>query len=192
MKTLMIICMTLVTLSVSAQEFKPFKVNVSLGYAHLMGKEASGGVLAAVEPKVGLGDNFDLGLRMELAGANRIILFNGQSNKTEIKFFGSYLLTGTIYLSRSDFRPYIGAGAGVYRFAGATFDAVNDNEEYTLDPSQKFGSMIRGGFKAKHFNAGVEYNTVSPSKYNIQGQMFEGKNSYLAIKLGFDIGGGRR
>lgn len=192
MKTFFLIGLFLTSLSVAAQEFKPFKVNASLGYTRMVGKELSNGFLAALEPKYGIGDYFDLGFRIELAGANRILLLNGQSQKSELKAFGSYLLTGNVYLTRSNFRPYIGVGAGYYNYAGNTYDMETDTEEYRLEASGKFGTMLRVGFKAGHWVVAGEYNLVAPSEYEIRGQTIKGKNSYLAVKLGFDIGGGRK
>src|SRR5204862_1122094 len=55
--------------SAKSQEsnFKPFKVDVSLGYAIPGGKGAKGGVLFAVEPKYAIISNLSVGLRMEAA-----------------------------------------------------------------------------------------------------------------------------
>ncbi|MBS1602761.1 MAG: hypothetical protein JST42_08845, partial [Bacteroidetes bacterium] len=47
--------------------FKPFKVDVSFGYAMPAGSGAKGGVLFAVEPKYAVLDQLAVGLRMEAA-----------------------------------------------------------------------------------------------------------------------------
>ena len=186
-----------VTFSATAQDFKPFKVNLSLGYAKPAGSGASGGALFSLEPKYGLSDNLDLGLRFELAAMAQSISVNNQNGDVSVKGMGSYLLTGTYYLSKKNFRPYVGLGAGLYTIAGTTVTVVDgqvddDFEDYQVEASRKFGVMARVGFKAGHFNLGVEYNIVPNSKSDIFGQSINSKNAYLGVKLGFDIGGGRK
>ena len=51
----------------NAQTFKPFKVDVSTGYAIPGGKEAKGGILFALEPKYAVIPNLSVGLRFEAA-----------------------------------------------------------------------------------------------------------------------------
>lgn len=49
------------------QTFKPFKVDIALGYALPSGSGSKAGALFAVEPKYSLNDNLTLGLRLEAA-----------------------------------------------------------------------------------------------------------------------------
>ncbi|GAB3919704.1 outer membrane beta-barrel protein [Larkinella terrae] len=196
-KSLLLAFFALMTLSASAQDFKPFKVNVSLGFARPAGSGAAGGLLVSLEPKYGLMDNLDLGLRIELAAMARSISVNNQNGDVSAKGMGSYLLTGTYYLSKNNFRPYVGLGAGLYSIAGTTVTVVNgqvqdDHDDYKVEASNKFGVMARVGFKAGHFNLGVEYNIVPNSKSDILGQQIDSKNAYLGVKIGVDIGGGRK
>lgn len=196
-KTLLLAFFALITLSATAQDFKPFKVNLSLGYARPAGSGAAGGLLVSLEPKYGLSDNLDLGLRIELAAMARSISVNNQNGDVSAKGMGSYLFTGTYYLSKNNFRPYVGLGVGLYSIAGTTVTVVNgqvqdDYEDYKVEASNKFGVMARVGFKAGHFNLGVEYNIVPNSKSDILSQSIDSKNAYLGVKLGFDIGGGRK
>jgi outer membrane protein W len=188
----------LVAGSVSAQEFKPFKFNISLGYAAPVGQGASGGVLFSVEPKYGINDNIDLGLRAEGAIVASAIDVSGTGNNAngtaKVSGLGSYLLTGTYLFTTNNFRPYLGAGLGVYSVAGSTVTISNGstNDDISLESSTQFGGMIRAGFKASHFNLGVEYNLIPNSKgLALSGRTVEGKNSYIGVKLGIDIGGGR-
>ncbi len=175
-------------------EFKPFKVDVSLGYAIPMGGQGSkGGALFVIEPKYAVIPQLSVGLRIEsavmLAGVN---LSTGEYNSTSsAKAAVSYLATGDYYFNNNDFRPFAGAGAGVFTTAGVTIDSDNPN----IAEGTKFGGMVRAGFEYKHFRFGAEYNlvpksTVPPSDattndgYTIQ-------NAYIGIKLGVCIGGGR-
>ncbi|MBC7569036.1 MAG: hypothetical protein H7319_04785, partial [Spirosoma sp.] len=84
----------LVAVSASAQEFKPFKVNVSLGFAKPLGVGASGGVLFGIEPKYGLNDNIDLGVRLESALVARGVTVMGESATGDVAGISSAVLTG--------------------------------------------------------------------------------------------------
>jgi outer membrane protein W len=193
MKKAVLLLLCLVAFSASAQEFKPFKVNLSLGYAKPLGAGASAGFLLALEPKYSLNDNLELGLRLESAIVARAFSYQNQTGDAEVKGLGSYLLTGNYFFSTENFRPYVGVGAGLYTVAGTTVTIVNGqaNDNYVVQGETKFGLMGRAGFKAGHFNLSVEYNAVPKSSSKLQSVTLESKNAYVGIKLGVDIGGGR-
>ncbi|GAB3938454.1 hypothetical protein [Larkinella terrae] len=191
MKTLTIFSAMLISFAVSAQDYKPLKVNISAGKAQISGK-SEGGFLVSVEPRYGKSNYFDLGLRLEAAGAQRLLQINGQQQKSEAKFFGSGLLTGNFYLTGAGLRPYIGAGVGLYQFGRVTFGDIPESERVDFDPSTRFGGMIRAGLKLGHINAAVEYNMVSASKYTINGDPLKATNNYVGFKIGLDLGGGKK
>lgn len=157
--------------------FKKFKVDVSLGYASPQESGGSGtkaGLLFVVEPKYAVMDNLSVGLRMEGAVMANIAK-DGESGTAKANY--SYLATGDYYFSNNKFRPFAGAGAGVFTFASISSDnPALDN----LPVSSKFGFMARGGFEYGHLRVGVEYNFVGD------------KSGYLGLKLGAVIGGGRK
>jgi len=193
-KLLLTACTCLALTAASAQDFKPFKVNLSLGYAKPAGPGASGGVLVSAEPKYGWNDYIDFGFRMEGAMMARAVMINDEAGEGEIKFSGSYLLTTTMLLTDTYVRPYVGFGAGLYRSAGmgVSADAANPEGDVAMEASNKFGGMLRAGLKMGHFVLGAEYNLVPSTKYSLStGDKIKGTNSYLGVKLGFDIGGGR-
>jgi len=197
-KVFLALCM-LVAVSASAQEFKPFKVNLSLGFAKPLGVGASGGVLFGIEPKYGLNDNIDLGVRLESALVARGVTVMGESATGDVAGISSAVLTGNYLLSTGNFRPFIGLGLGLFNVASAgviTVDNGQTNENVSFSAATKLGAMVRAGFKAGHFVVGVEYNAISASDgLRISSSANVGtisiKNSYLGVKLGFDIGGGR-
>jgi outer membrane protein X len=177
-------------------EFKPFKVDVSAGYAiPIGGTGAKGGALFAVEPKYAVMPQLSVGIRIvELAVTIAGIDFkNGTSNSTaSAKAAASFLVTGDYYFNNNNFRPFAGAGAGIFIAAGATASSTNTN----VAEGAQFGGMVRGGFEYKHFRFGVEYNAAgkseAPASTATANDGYFVRNSYVGIKLGICIGGGRR
>ncbi len=171
------------SLSMQAQDgdqiFKKFKVDVSIGYAIPQTSQGTGrnaGVLFVIEPKYAVMDELSLGLRME--GAAMVNVDDlGETGKAQVN--GSYLATGDYYFSNEKFRPFIGAGAGLFTYANVDIDddisSAND-----IPTTSNFGFMARGGFEYGHLRLGVEYNFV------------QDKSGYLGLKLGVVIGGGRK
>ena len=190
---------TIVSVSATAQsgsDLKPFKVDVSLGYALPGGSGAKGGVLFAVEPKYAVQSQIAVGLRMEAAVIARFSGYDadGYPNNASVKAAGSYLATGDYYFSDNySFRPFAGAGAGIFSLASAEINS----DEGAVSGGTKFGGMVRGGVEMSHFRIGIEYNIVPTTKFagfdnNGDPATLTSKNSYLGIKLGVCIGGGPR
>jgi outer membrane protein X len=195
MKHFCTLLLALVAFTATAQEFKPFKVNLSVGYAQPIGAGVSGGLLIAAEPKYGITDNIDLGLRFEAAIVARGIEVAGNTTTSDVGAFGSYLLTGNYLIGKGGFRPFVGLGVGLFSIGSAGTITVEDGqgaEDVTFVSDTKFGGMIRAGFKAGHFVLGVEYNAVPTTETQFRNATITSENAYLGIKLGFDIGGGRK
>ena len=191
---------SIVSISAIAQSesgLKPFKVDVSAGYALPGGKGSKGGVLFVVEPKYAVMSQLSVGLRMEGAVIARFSGFDTEGNPSQVSVSaaGSYLATGDYYFSDNySFRPFAGAGAGIFSLASAQ---ANSNETTGVSAGKKFGGMIRGGIELSHFRLGIEYNIVPSTKfdgYDSQGNVAKltSKNGYLGIKLGVCFGGGPR
>lgn len=179
--------------------FKPFKVDVSLGYAIPSGSGAKGGVLFAIEPKYAVMNQLSVGLRIEGAVTARgVVAPDGTSAHGDVKASSSYLATGDYYLTNNTFRPFVGAGVGIFSLAAASGDFDGTGDNYTIaTSSSKFGGMLRAGFEAGHFRLGVEYNLIGSTKIPFDDGMggttnLSIKNSYLGIKIGAFFGGGRK
>jgi len=178
-------------------DLKPFKVDVSLGYAIPGGKGAKGGVLFAVEPKYAVIPAFSVGLRMEGAVVARFSGYdeNGEEMDASVKASGSYLLTGDYYFTDNySFRPFAGGGAGIFSLASVEVNSTSGE----VSGGTKFGGMVRAGFELSHFRLGLEYNLIPKTTftgYDENGEMTSGltsKNGYIGIKVGVCIGGGPR
>ncbi|OQP44432.1 hypothetical protein A4H97_08610 [Niastella yeongjuensis] len=174
--------------------YKPFKVDLALGYAIPGGTGAKGGVLFALEPKYAVIPNVSVGLRMEAAVMARgQVDASGNSANVDVKAAGSYLLTGDYYFTSTTVRPFAGLGLGLYSLAAAS---VSDNgSSASASGGSKFGEMIRAGVEIAHFRVGLEYNFVPKTTTEVivgsTKSEWSSKNSYMGIKLGFFIGGGK-
>jgi hypothetical protein len=183
-----------IVFSASGQTYKPFKVNLSLGYAQPLLSGISGGVLFGLEPKYGINDHIDLGVRLEGALVARGVTLNGSTSRGEVNYMGSYLLTGNYLFGKAKTRPFIGLGGGLYRITSSGDIEITDGqswEEITLTAANKWGALLRAGIKAGHFLVSVEYNAVPASVAHLGSSRMRSRNDYLGIKLGLDIGGGK-
>jgi outer membrane protein with beta-barrel domain len=195
MKKIVLSLFLLATVAIAnaQNEFKPFKVDVSLGYAIPGGEGAKGGVLFVVEPKYAVIPSVSVGLRLETAiMARGRTDASGSNTEVDVKAAGSYLVTGDYYFTSSTVRPFAGAGLGIYSLASAS---TEDNGA-SVSAGSKFGEMIRAGVELSHFRVGVEYNIVPKTTMeyiNSNGVKTTSsmKNGYIGIKVGFCIGGGK-
>jgi hypothetical protein len=194
MKKHLALCLLLVLpLSVTmAQEFKPFKVGIGMGYAAPgTGEGAGGGVLFYVEPAYRASDLILIGLRLESAIIARGIKGVGQDNVSgDASSNVSYTLNGQYYFSDHYVRPFIGAGVGLFSLASVKFNTADNNNSINANEvgaETRVGFYPRIGIDAGHFNLTLDYNIVPPIDIPGGGEV---KNNYLGIRAGFSIGGG--
>lgn len=182
----------------NAQEFKPVKIGVGLGYAAAGGEGAGGGVLFYIEPMYRLSDEIAVGLRWENAAVMKAdINDDGSFGSLSVAGIGSYTLSGQYYLSNKGFRPLVGAGFGLYNVSTAAADENSSTTSVSWEKQSKFGFYPRVGFDAGHFNLLLEYNLIPSSEVkattmNGDASTIKVKNSYIGIKAGVSILGGRR
>ena len=181
----------------SAQEFKPFKIGIGAGYAMPSGEGAGGGVLLYLEPMYRLSDEIAIGLRLESAAVLKAnISPDGTYGDMSVAGIGSYTLSGQYYFSNGGFRPLAGLGLGLYSVTTLAGDS-NGNVSNDVTKENKIGFYPRVGFDAGHFNLLLEYNLLPASEIastdmNGKASTMTVKNSYIGIKLGASILGGRR
>ena len=196
MKKLLLFSLILLSINfVKAQGFSPFKVDLAVGAAIPQGSGAKGGVLFSLEPKYAVIQRLSVGMRMEAAVMARgFQSSDGSSTSADVAASASYLVTSDYYYTNFAFRPFTGVGAGIYSFASAS---VN-NQGFGGSSGTRFGTMVRSGFEAGHFRMAFEYNIVGKtSQTTVDGSgntktTVTSRNSYMGIKIGFFIGGGRR
>ena len=174
----------LTTAAAVAQEYKAFRVGIGLGYANASGKGAKGGVLWALEPGYRVNDQILANLRIEGA-----VIGRGYADETsasvDVAALGSYSLNGQYYFNNNNFRPYVGAGFGLFSLASASVSAGTTGGSSTVvAAANKIGFYPRVGFDVGHFTLNIDYNIV-PETEGI-------KNSYLGIRIGGFFGGGRK
>ena len=186
-KTLLLIAFLGSSLLLKAQSttYKAFKVDVDLGYAIPTGNSGSGtkaGVTFTIEPHYRLSDAFAVGLRFEGAGLG-YVNNSGINSSVQVSILNSYCATGEYYFVEEGFRPFAGAGMGFFTRKSLSVDSssVASNSGNTLvSGGTKFGFFPRVGFEYGHLRVSAEYNIL-------------GNNSnYIAFKLGFFFGGGRK
>jgi hypothetical protein len=184
--TLLMICITSITY---AQDLKPFKVGIGLGYAAPgTGEGAGGGVLFYVEPAYRPTDLVLIGLRLESAVIARGIKGVGSDDVSgEASSNVSYTLNAQYYFNDHYVRPFIGAGFGLFSLAAVKFNSNNSVEANEIGAETRFGFYPRIGIDAGHFNFSIDYNVVPKIKIPSGGEV---RNNYLGIRAGISIGGG--
>ncbi len=186
---LSVLSMVLIANLASAQDYKPFKLNLGLGYAKPSG--GGGGILLDLEPAYRINDDIAVGLRIESAVMAKI---SPDGSEASAAANGSYTANGQYYLTSSTVRPYVGIGLGVFTLASVS--ASDANAE--VGGGAELGFYPRLGVDIGHFNINIDYNIISSSESVVAdgttGATTTGKikNSYMGIRLGAYLFGGRR
>lgn len=184
-----LLMLTVVQVS-QAQEQGKFRVGLDLGYTM---PDGGGGVLFAIEPKINIADNMNVGIRFESAAMAKNVEVGPVSAEASLTASMSYSGTFDYYFNSgsSSFAPFVGAGMGYSSLGSIGFD-INDIEEAEgdadLEVDGKFGGLLRAGFEAGKFRLAATYNLIGKTDL---GEGAEVKNSYLGISLGFYLGGGK-
>jgi outer membrane protein W len=177
--------------SSSDSKFHKFKVDLTFGYAipPSGGTEAAGtikaGVAFTLEPHYRITDALAIGLRIEGAGLGYGNTNDGENSDVHVKVLSSYCPSIEYYLSGGGFRPFIGAGAGIFSQQSADVNENTTSDVVLVSGGSKFGFFPRAGFEAGHFRISAEYNVLGNDANG-------NKSSYAAFNIGFFFGGGRR
>jgi len=179
-------CLFFAAMSANAQtEFKPFRVDVGLGYAI---PQSGGGLLFNFEPKYAVIPQLSVGIKFEwdLIVRDIQVSASGEMAKATAQGIGSYLATADYHLMQSAFRPFVGAGLGLYQIASASASASTSGESSAgVGGSNNFGAILRAGFDVSHFRLAFAYNFAGKDA-------LDNNTGFFSITVGAYIGGGRK
>jgi opacity protein-like surface antigen len=163
------------TTAASADTYHAFKFDIGLGYAipSAAGSGTKAGVTFTLQPHYRLSDDLAIGLRLEGAALG----YEDDLGKTKISLLESYCATGEYYVAKGSFRPFVGAGAGL--FDQSSLKASNGNATL-VNGATNFGFFPEIGFEVGHFRMSADYDIAGNS------------NNYLAFKIGAFFGGGKK
>jgi hypothetical protein len=190
--SLLLTLMVLFSVAANAQEYKKFRWANGLGYAKPAGDGGSGGILWATELGYRVNDPICVSLKIEGAAMVRGLSESGTEYEGEVKAVGSYTVNGIYYFSNEKFRPYVGAGMGMYSLAGVASSTSSGGIAASASES-KIGFYPRIGFDLGHFNINIDYNIIGDSDIMVSsgGTELKMKNSYLGVRIGGFFFGGR-
>ena len=131
----------MLTSFIYCQDYNKFKLGFGVGYAGGKGtgvNDTGGGVFLTFEPAYRLSDELAIGLRLEAA-------VYGEDSDGWPEGTSSITINGQYYFSSEQFRPFVGAGLGIY-----------------FPPEfSTFGFYPRIGFDFGHFTLALEYNFIN-------------------------------
>ena len=181
MRTIVILsfCFAMGSSSVFAQEAGKLRAGLEIGC--LLPLEGGGGVLGAIELKYNLQNNMNVGLKTEVAG------FLKHESYDAVTSFFSATYDYYFYSTCNRISYFVGVGLGYYYCKA--WDMYYRN--YNLDLNSKFNNpafFIRSGFELGKFRTSLTYNLIrKPSEISPHSR----KNDYLALNIGFYLGGGK-
>jgi outer membrane protein X len=188
-KTIFFYSLLFITVSNSLGQsvnYKAFKVDLGMLYAFPSDASFDGGAGFYLEPKYNLTDNVALGLRLETA----LLALNyidpvDLSIHTVAASLSSYAATIDYYVTEKYFRPFVGMGIGLYQLSVADISLDVTGPNVTVSSEPHFGFVPRIGVLIGHFRLALAYNVIT-------GVEEEFGANYMAIKIGWEIGGGKK
>ncbi len=160
-----------------SSEFHAFKFDIGGGYAlPASGSGTEAGATFTLQPHYRLTDEFAVGLRYEVAA---IGYANTVTGDFKVSALVSGCATAEYYLSNESFRPFVGAGVGVFDQASASSNSNTDSTNFT-QRKISLGGFPEVGFEIGHFRFSVAYNLAG------------GGSNYISFNVGAFFGGGRQ
>lgn len=181
-----IFLMTVMSITVIAQdEYKPFRVGVGLGL--IAPQQTLPGFLIYAEPSFRI-QKFSIGLRVETAGRPY----------ADIGILGSYTINGQYYFNQGKTRFFGGLGLGAYTVNSAPLGYCSCEGQII---STVAGFYPRVGIERKYIVLSLEANIVQSATQtwhsdvpttNPTPQYYQAQTSYVSLKVGWNIGVGRK
>jgi len=187
MKTLLVIVVTGISLSLQAQN-KYFKTDGGIGAALTFGDKKSYGISVGVEPKVFFTPKLAAGLRFEgdaLFGGS-IPTTAGGTVDVSTSTRAAILLKGEYYFSESEKRPFVGVMLGRYTQANVGSSSTGSA---SIAAGTYFGYAPELGITLKNFRISGIYHFVPGTDLVTMssGSPVEVSRNYLVIQLGFKM-----
>lgn len=192
MKKLFILLLAVSSLTVSAQHVS-FQLVTGIGAGLSFGELKGYGISAAVEPKIFIGNNVSVGLRLEgdvLFGGN-IDTENTENLSVGMSSRAAQTIKTEYYITDLKVRPYVGVGVG--RFTQASIGASGSGGA-NLQASSGIGFAPEAGIALGNFRLSAIYNIV-PGTNIVEldvGDALEISKNYLVLQMSwrvFGIGG---
>jgi outer membrane protein W len=161
-----------------SQDFHSFKFDYGFGYALPTEDAGAGtkvGLTFTLQPHYRLTDDIAVGLRIEAAALGD----KDNSGEVNLTALASTCATGEYYLSNRGFRPFIGAGLGIFEQESG-FGNTNYSGVHLSNRVSGFGGFPEIGFEYSHLRVSVDYDVTGNG------------NNYAAIKIGSFFGGGSK
>ncbi|MDP9080053.1 MAG: hypothetical protein M3O71_21720 [Bacteroidota bacterium] len=162
MKKLLLFCVFFYCAFLATAQTGVGRVNADIGAGYAVPTEGFGvkpGVTFVAEPHYFLSNNFSIGIRFEGA----LLGYQAQYNDELFSFFGSSCATGEYHFGNGKFRPFLGAGGGLYTRHYIFEDNNYDDDQLYVSGygTIKLGFFGRAGFEAGHIRIAATYNTIA-------------------------------
>jgi len=156
--------------------FETFKFDIGVGYATPSQGSTVAGATFTLQPHYRVSDDFAVGLRIEAAA----VFYHTAADDKRGSAIGSGCLTGEYYLSDQGFRPFIGAGVGLFDQSAVTVSKESGSDVALSARVINLGAFPEIGFEAGHFRFSLDYDYTG------------GYTNYFSAKIGAFFGGGKR
>ncbi|MBP1676272.1 MAG: Protein of unknown function precursor [Bacteroidetes bacterium] len=183
-KVFLIVSVLLFAFTLSAQEAGKIRGGLDVGFSLPKG---GGGFCYDLNLAYNITDNMNAGIRYGSA----IMAKTVGEESAELSANACYLGTFNYYFNNgsSSFAPFVGAGMGYYALGKISMS----DDDTSVGGAGKFGGLITAGFELSKLRFGVEYNLIPKTEVQaiLGGTTTKVSNSYLAITIGFYLGGGK-
>jgi len=179
---LAVCCKFFTVLNVHAQkEFKPFRVDAAIS-ATFAFADTLRGINFYIEPRYEVVPHLSVGFKIETGSFWR----DKKKVLDDKKNITSYHATADYTFYQHGYRPFVGAGLGIYRIKATTARnlPLNPIAGYGVVKSN-LGVMLRAGFVYRdRFTAAFEYDFAGNDALGTSA-------NFLSLRIGFFIGGGQ-
>ena len=171
----------LMTMNVNAQaEYKQFRVDLGLGLCTGKSEYGTFGRMLYLEPKYAVIPQLSTGLKYE---TNMVTRNLRAKNYMFVQYINSCQATADYYPKQSTFRPFVGAGLGIYLIG--VDDEMTTRKIFGGNSQNNFGVMFRTGFDISHIRLMLAYNLAGKDKST-------NNANFLSVSIGAYFGGGKK